>query len=132
MPTNRRIARCEECGETREMATKTECFGCYRRRRRAEEGQPVDRHNPAIRREHRHILKAHAQLLLALGELGVSRNHVFEVLDVIEPYVAPVVEFLRAGERERQLRVHVHDDNMSRDEVPVNDEQRLEGERGQS
>ena len=46
----RATRRCETCGEHREMATKEECFACYRSRMRArdEELAFVDRHNPAI------------------------------------------------------------------------------------
>ena len=90
------------------MATKSECFKCYRQRQRAAD-EPVDRHSPGIRREQREQLKAYSKLMIALSELGVSRKRVLQVRDIVAPYIAPVAEFLRAGERERSC-VHVHDD----------------------
>src|SRR5437867_884107 len=105
--------RCEICGEHREMATKEECFACYRKRMRArdEELVLIDRHNPAIKREHRRMLNAYSKLMVALSELGVNRQHVFAIRDIVGPYIEPITEFLPAseGEREReQARVHVH------------------------
>jgi hypothetical protein len=113
MAEERRVARCEECGETRAMATRTECFNCYRARNRASERQ-VDRHNPAIRREHRRLVSGWARLLGAMSELGISRPDALKIRDLAAPYVQPVREFLSAASEREQHDADVHE---TRDEI---------------
>ena len=111
MTQPRRIARCEECGESREMATKHECFACYRSRKRAED-QPIDRHNPGLRREHQKLLKGYANLITALYQLRIARPHVVQIRDLVAPYLAPVADFLpRIRERELSV-VHGQDEDQ--------------------
>jgi hypothetical protein len=119
MTEKRRTARCETCGEPREMATTSECFACYRARRRAEQ-EPIDRHNAAIRKEHRLLLTGWSKLMVALSELRVNRRDVLEIRDIVAPYVAPVREFLTLPEREH-AQVAVHSSVEPTDDLPVSE-----------
>jgi hypothetical protein len=119
MNGERREGLCFECGRSVALATTTvepgpECYTCYRRRRRRaqREAELIDRHTPGVRKEHRQVLRAHTGLLVALSELGVSHDRVLEILEIVNPYLESVRQFLTTTvdcEREPLVRVHVHE-----------------------
>lgn len=113
-PYARRVARCEECGESREMATKSECFTCYRRREREAEGG-IDRHNLAIRREHRRLLNAYNKLMGAASELHLVRGDVHRVLAIVRPYLASVAEYLAGAGEHEHPPTFTGDDSLTTD-----------------
>jgi hypothetical protein len=84
----RRLDRCARCGEPREIAARGLCFRCYRRESRAtERALTIDRHTPGIRREQKRIIRAYAQVMSGLADLGVSQEAVREVLTTLSPYL---------------------------------------------
>src|SRR5687768_17566590 len=107
----RRVALCESCGETRGLATTTECFRCYRARKRAESSPAVDRHNPGLRREHQKLLTGYHKVMSGLIDLKADRERVLRIRQEIAPLVEPV-EWALSGERRERERddqnVHVH------------------------
>jgi hypothetical protein len=92
----RREDSCINCGETREIAGHGLCFKCYRREDRAKDRQfaSVDRHNPGIRREHKKIFRGFTNVMAGLSDLGVQRSDVLTIRQMLNPYVAPIAEFL--------------------------------------
>jgi len=111
----RRVAACAECGESREMATSELCFACYRRAQRAEEraAAGIDRHSTPIRREHKRALRAFAQVMAGLADLGVSKQDLVEIKEIITPYLQPLMEYFPTASPvnvNKQARVHVHSD----------------------
>ena len=92
----RRIDGCKDCGETRELATRDLCFKCYRRVERASDRQfaGVDRHTPAIRREHKKLFRGFTAVMTGLSDLGISKDDVFTIRQTIEPYLTPIAKFL--------------------------------------
>ena len=92
----RRTDDCKNCGETREMATHDLCFKCYRREERAGDRQfaVIDRHTPAIRREHKKLFRGFTAVMTGLSDLGISKDDVFTIRRTIEPYLTPIAKFL--------------------------------------
>jgi hypothetical protein len=92
----RRIDGCKDCGETREMATCDLCFTCYRRQERAADRQfaGVDRHTPAIRREHKKLFRGFTAVMTGLSDLRISKEDVLTIRQTIEPYLTPIAKFL--------------------------------------
>jgi hypothetical protein len=92
----RRTDGCMNCGEVREIAAHGLCFACYRRQERAEERRfaAVDRHNPGIRREHKKLFRGFTGVMGGLSDLGVSKSDVLTIRRMLDPYVAPIAEFL--------------------------------------
>lgn len=115
----RRVARCEICGEERELATKApaRCFMCYRREERARARRVdrpiIDRHNPGPRREQKRLIRAFGLVMSGLADLAVSRHDLLAIRELLKPYLLPVTPFL-AG----------HEDT---DRSGVNSEQRIVG-----
>src|SRR5450759_1400477 len=107
----RRTDACRNCGEIRELAAHGLCFACYRADERKAEAaaRPIDRHSPAIRKEHKKMFKAVAALMGGLSDLGVGREHVMAIKKIVEPYLAPIQEYLNTvnGEHEsKKFTVH--------------------------
>jgi hypothetical protein len=93
----RSVTECGQCGETREMAGRGLCFRCYRRwERGTEEGHAtgIDRHNPGIRREQKRLIKAFADVMTGLADLGVARQHILEIRGILNPYLVTIQSFL--------------------------------------
>jgi len=92
----RRESSCINCGEIREMAAHGLCFKCYRKEDRAKDQQfaAVDRHNPGIRREHKKMFRGFTSVMAGLSDLGVQRSDVLAIRRMLDPYVAPIAEFL--------------------------------------
>jgi hypothetical protein len=91
----RRVDSCTNCGETREIAAHGLCFTCYRRDDRAKDRQfAVDRHNPGIRREHKKMFRGFTAVMAGLSDLGVQRSDVLTIRRMLDPYVAPIADFL--------------------------------------
>jgi hypothetical protein len=67
----REIAACMNCREPRELAAHGLCFKCYRAEVRE---QQVDRHNPALRKEHTRLLNGFAKLMGGLEAVKVSKG----------------------------------------------------------
>jgi hypothetical protein len=91
----RKVERCLNCGEEREIAAFHLCFKCYRQRERALSSGPVDRHTAAITKERQRLFQAYAALMTALGKLGVSKVDVEMVVEIVRPYLTPISEQLR-------------------------------------
>ena len=92
----RKIDSCTNCGEIRRMAAHDLCFKCYRRVERASDRQfaGVDRHTPAIRREHKKLFRGFTAVMTGLSDLGISKDDVFTIRQTIEPYLTPIAKFL--------------------------------------
>jgi len=107
----RKIEPCVECGEPREIAAHGLCFTCYRRKdRELHLGTAVvDRHSPALRREHKKMIRAFAAVMGGLSDLAVNKPDVLAIRKLLLPYLEPVADFLGVAPRS---------------EGPVNSEQR--------
>lgn len=125
----RRTDSCKNCGETREMATRDLCFKCYRREERASDRQfaVIDRHTPAIRREHKKLFRGFTAVMTGLSDLGISQDDVFTIRQTIEPYLSPIAKFLTItpeteegevnSEHQSSTTLFVHSDpGLSREE----------------
>lgn len=125
----RRTDGCKNCGEMREMAAHDLCFKCYRRLERLDDQKfaAVDRHTPAIRREHKKLLRGFTAVMVGLSDLGISKDDVLTIRQTIEPYLTPIAKFLAVtpekdegevnSEHESPTTFFVHSDpRMSREE----------------
>jgi len=92
----RKTEGCTNCGEIREIAAHGLCFKCYRRNDRAGDRAfaTVDRHNPAIRQEHKKLFRGFTGLMVCLSDLGVSDADVLRIREIINPYLGPIAKFL--------------------------------------
>jgi hypothetical protein len=92
----RKTEGCTNCGEIREIAAHGLCFKCYRRNDRAGDRAfaSVDRHNPAIRQEHKKPFRGFTGLMVDLSNLGVSDADVLRIREIINPYLGPIAKFL--------------------------------------
>lgn len=90
----RREDQCINCGEPREIASRGLCFKCYRRGERARDRPVPNRHNLAIRKEHKKLFHGLTSVMTGMSELGVTKADVLEIRQIIEPYLAPIAEFL--------------------------------------
>jgi hypothetical protein len=102
---------CRNCGDVRELAAHGLCFACYRAQQRSAQRneRQVDRHNPAIRREHKKLFKAHSAVMGGLSDLGVGREDVMSIKRIIQPYLVPIQEFLdsvNAEQEKAEFTVH--------------------------
>jgi hypothetical protein len=91
------FGNCEKCGaENVQMATTTRalCYKCYRAEERARERPIPDRHNPGLRKEHKRIFKAFSQVMGGLTDLGVTRDDVLDVRNILQPYLKLIQEYL--------------------------------------
>jgi hypothetical protein len=96
------------------MAAHGLCFACYRSNGRAQQHaeRQVDRHNPAIRREHKKLFSAYGKLMGALSDIGLTRGDVMEVKQIIQPYLVPIQEYLNEVNSEQQeSEFTVHNDD---------------------
>lgn len=87
------------------MAAHGLCFRCYRKKKREDDSRfnGVDRHNPGIRKEHKRALRGFTNVMVGLGELGVSWDDVLAIRRVIEPYLSLIANLLTlADENETQ------------------------------
>jgi hypothetical protein len=99
----RREDGCVNCGEVRAIAAHGLCFTCYRQTERAADRQvAVDRHNPAIRREHKKLFRGLTSMMVGMGELGFAQSDVLTVRKIMDPYLAPISQYLSDVNRERQ------------------------------
>jgi len=98
----RKTESCINCGEVREMAAHGLCFSCYRREERAEDQRfaVADRHNPAIRREHKKLFRGFTSVMVGLSDLSASARVVRGVRDLIEPLLDPIAPFLASRPHE--------------------------------
>jgi hypothetical protein len=95
------------------MATSQLCFACYRRAERAQErtSAVVDRHSSPLRREHKRAIRAFAQVMGGLADLGVSKQDLLQIREIITPYLQPLMEYFPTASHvnvNTQPRVHVH------------------------
>ena len=112
----RKVDGCVQCGEQRDIAARGLCFTCYRRWERAQTpfAPAIDRHSSAIRKHEQKLYAAYSQVMIGLGKLGLSGQHVQEVIRVIRPYLEPIASQLRLsgetvnGEHESGKRFTVH------------------------
>ena len=104
----RKTEGCVNCGEVREIAAHGLCFACYRRKERDSERQlpSVDRHNPGIRREHKKLFRGFTSVMVGLSDLGVSKDDVLAILQSIEPYLAPIRQFLPLITEQDEIEVN--------------------------
>jgi hypothetical protein len=92
----RKTDGCTNCGEIRGLAAHGLCFTCYRRLERASDRQfaGIDRHTPAIRREHKKLFRGFTGVMVGLSDLGVSKDDVLKIRQTVEPYLTPIAKFL--------------------------------------
>lgn len=97
--TTRKKEACTNCGEQREIAARGLCFRCYRRDERADDKKftAVDRHSPAIRREHKKLFRGFTAVMTGLSDLGVQRREVLAIREMLQPYIMPIAEFLNSA-----------------------------------
>ena len=127
----RRTDGCKNCGETREMAAHDLCFKCYRRLERLDDQKfaGVDRHTPAIRRDHKKLFRGFTAVMVGLSDLGISKEDVFTIRRTIEPYLSPIAKFLAVTSEKDEGEVNSErdsptpftvqtDPSMSREEKP--------------
>lgn len=103
MRGTRKTDSCMNCGEVREIAAHGLCFACYRRQERADDRRfaAVDRHNPGLRKEHKKMLRGFMNVMGGLSDLAVQKNDVLTIRRMLDPYIAPIAEFLGpAAERD--------------------------------
>jgi hypothetical protein len=100
----RNCESCINCGEVREIAAHGLCFRCYRQRERAEDQKfaALDRHVPAIRREQKKIFRGFTNMMVGLADLGVQSADVLEIRRIIDPYIAPIAQFLAQGRHSKE------------------------------
>jgi|SRR6516162_3313024 hypothetical protein len=98
----RKTESCLNCGEEREIAAHGLCFRCYRKKERAGERQLVDRHGPAIRREHKDLLRGFQSLMVGLSDLRVAASDVAKIRQLVDPYLVPIAKFLSAQPSENE------------------------------
>jgi hypothetical protein len=58
---------------------------------------PVDRHAGAIKKEQQKLYAAYASVMIGLGKLGVAKDDLEMVIEVIRPYLVPIAEQLRSS-----------------------------------
>jgi hypothetical protein len=84
----RKTATCLNCGEPREIAAYGLCFKCYRKQDRADDRKfaVVDRHSPAVRREHKKLFRGFTAVMIGLSDLEVQEKDVLVIRQLLEPY----------------------------------------------
>ena len=113
----RRLDGCLNCGEVREIAAHGLCFTCYRRNERAEDRQyaMVDPHNPGLRKEHKKMFRGFTSVMAGLSDLGVSKTDVLAIRRMLNPYVAPIAEFLAPASGQDEVEGAVNGEHGSGD-----------------
>jgi hypothetical protein len=109
----RKIEICLNCGEEREMAAHGLCFACYRRHERTQDRPRIDRHTPAMRREHKKILRGFTSVMVGLSDLGVGRTDVVTIRRIIQTYLEPIANFLAPASEVGESRQHVNSEPNS-------------------
>jgi hypothetical protein len=117
MHETRKIDGCLNCGEVREIAAHGLCFKCYRREDRANDRQftGVDRHNPGIRREHKKMFRGFTNVMAGLSELAMSKTDVLAIRRMLDPYIAPIAEFLAPASAQDEVGGAVNSERQSGD-----------------
>jgi len=120
---------CLNCGEPREIVRYGLCFACYGK----VEKQPVvaDRHNPAIRRDHKRLFRAFTNVMVGLGDLGVSKAGVLAIREVIEPYLSPITQFLLPVSEHSHAK-HLAIAELTRRNRPASTQQAMDAPQGNS
>ncbi len=94
----RKLDKCINCGELNQMAAFGLCFKCYRRETRMKQN-PVNRHpHPALVKEQKKLLRGYHHITTGMVEVGVSPDHVKQVMSVIAPYLTSIRDHLLPGE----------------------------------
>ena len=121
MHTTRKIEGCLNCGEVREIAAHGFCFKCYRKKEREDDQRfaAADRHNPGIRKEHKQALRGFTSVMVGLSELGVSQGDVLAIRRVLEPYLAPIANFLTLAPEDVESERAVNGEQKSGDKFTV-------------
>lgn len=107
---SRPIDICAECGQEQEIAAHGLCFGCYRRleRKRKRQIAGVDRHNPALRPEHKRLFRGFNAIMAGIADLRISQADAMAMRELIGPYVTPVEKYLKGSEVNSELENDVH------------------------
>jgi hypothetical protein len=115
MRGTRKTDSCLNCGEIREMAAHGLCFKCYRREDRADDRRfaAVDRHNPGLRKEHKKMLRGFMTVMGGLSDLGVQKSDVLTIRRMLDPYVAPIAEFLGPAPERDEVEEVVNSEQKS-------------------
>jgi hypothetical protein len=122
MKEQRRLGKCEECGDDDvAMATTTACFKCYQRARRAN-GREPDLHNPSLRKEHVKLVKHYSKLMEVFAALRVNDATKDAVMLYIRPYFRTIEHLvnLDVGTTNQSTRPSAPNENAANDD----DEQR--------
>jgi hypothetical protein len=132
----RKVGKCAACGETVELAQVEPIPLCYahyraeqREKRRLErnEAMPVDRHAGAIKREHKKLIHAYANMLAAWADFGVSRDDILDMMVTMEPYVAPIQQWIvQAPEEHPEAKEAI--DETAEEDSRDGEEDQAEGE----
>jgi len=89
------------CGETREMATTSECYRCYRRRgREAEKAQNtrlIERHMTAQQKRDDKIAAGLLTVMKGLTMMGVSHEERRNIRGQLQPYLPRSVKEILGG-----------------------------------
>jgi hypothetical protein len=111
----RKTDGCTNCGEIREIAAHGLCFKCYRKDERAADRKfaTVNRHGPAIRREHKKLFHGFTSLMVGLSDLGVSHPDVIRIRGIIHPYLRPIATFLMPAPVSEDAGVEVNGEHQS-------------------
>jgi hypothetical protein len=112
----RRTDGCRNCAEVREIAAYGLCFACYRKNERARDRQAadVDRHSPGIRREHKKLFRGFTSVMTGLSDLAAQKKDVLTIRRMLEPYVAPIAEFLGPSAEEGEVDEPVNGEHEQR------------------
>jgi hypothetical protein len=111
----RRVAVCLNCGEPREIAALGLCFKCYRQQERRDDRKlsVVDRHNPALRREHKKIFRGLTSVMVGLSDLGVGTTDVLTIRGLIQPYLSPIEQFLASPRHTTETLAEVNSEQAN-------------------
>jgi hypothetical protein len=116
----RKVTSCMNCGATPKppdrLAAHGLCYACYRRddrkeKRQAEAADPfTDKWNPGIRKAHKKLFRGMTSVMTGLSDLGASKADVLMVRRVIDPYLAPIAQYLSVeamnSEQDSETAVH--------------------------
>jgi hypothetical protein len=94
-----KLITCAECLESREHAAQDLCHRCYRRRERArteKESMLNGELTPATKR----LLRSYTRVITRLADLGLSRDEILEIRDLIAHHVEPVADYLNLSPNE--------------------------------
>jgi len=83
------------------MATKTACFKCYQRARRANQ-HPPDLHTPSLRKDHVKLVKLYSKLMDVLAALKVNDDAKDAIMLQVRPYFRPIAHLVNVGPEGRE------------------------------